>query len=242
MTLLEGPALAAGLLIALLLPGPPARLRAAGALAVAGSAAVGAYDDLAGDGGDRGLRGHLAALRRGRVTTGTVKVLGLALTGVTSVWIAGAKATGRRPAGSPVTSGGVDPLVGGAVVAASANLVNLLDLRPGRALKTVLLWAALTRGAGEPLAAAAAGAAVGLIGDDLAERTMLGDGGANAVGALVGLAAVVGGGRRRRWLALGALSALTLASERVSFTRVIEGTPGLRELDRLGRRPPPSTS
>ena len=33
------------------------------------------------------------------------------------------------------------------------------------------------------------------------------------------------------------IAALTLASEKVSFTRVIEATPGLRELDRLGRRP-----
>jgi len=110
-------------------------------------------------------------------------------------------------------------------------------LRPGRALKAVLLCAPLVPGAGRPLAAVAAGAATGLLGEDLAERSMLGDTGAAAAGALLGAAVVVGGDRRARWVVLALLTALTLVSEKVSFTRVIESTPGLRELDRLGRRP-----
>jgi len=234
VTLLEGPALALAAVATLLLPLAPARLRAAGAVAVLGAAAVGAYDDLMGDAGSKGLRGHLGALGRGQVTTGAVKVLGLAATGVAATLVAGPTgptgAAGRR-------STARDALVGGAVVAGLANLVNLLDLRPGRALKAVLLCAPLVPGAGRPLAAVAAGAATGLLGEDLAERSMLGDTGAAAAGALLGAAVVVGGDRRARWVVLGLLTALTLASEKVSFTRVIESTPGLRELDRLGRRP-----
>jgi UDP-N-acetylmuramyl pentapeptide phosphotransferase/UDP-N-acetylglucosamine-1-phosphate transferase len=64
---------------------------------------------------------------------------------------------------------------------------------------------------------------------------MLGDTGANAAGALVGTALVQGTGRRGRVVALAVLTGLTLVSERVSFTRVIESTPGLRELDAWGR-------
>jgi hypothetical protein len=81
------------------------------------------------------------------------------------------------------------------------------------------------------------GAAAAVLPEDLGERTMLGDSGANALGALLGLGLAARLGPRGRWAALGALVALTAASEKVSFTRVIESTPGLRELDGLGRRP-----
>ena len=64
---------------------------------------------------------------------------------------------------------------------------------------------------------------------------MLGDTGANAAGALLGTALLDGTGRRGRLAALAVLAGLTLASERVSFTRVIESTPVLREIDAWGR-------
>ncbi|HWS58306.1 MAG TPA: hypothetical protein VN257_07185, partial [Actinotalea sp.] len=63
-----------------------------------------------------------------------------------------------------------------------------------------------------------------------------GDGGANALGALLGTAAVLGCRRPARWGLLAGVVALTVASERVSFTEVIARTPGLRELDAWGRR------
>jgi hypothetical protein len=66
---------------------------------------------------------------------------------------------------------------------------------------------------------------------------MLGDCGANSLGALLGLRLASIPGRGRRAGLLAGVVALTLASEKVSFTKVIEATPGLRELDRLGRRP-----
>lgn len=93
------------------------------------------------------------------------------------------------------------------------------------------------------LVAVACGTAAALMKPDLDEKAMLGDTGANAAGALLGTAAVAGLGRRGRFVALLGLGALTLASERVSFTKVIARTPGLRELDALGRRPPaPATT
>jgi hypothetical protein len=136
----------------------------------------------------------------------------------------------------------VDLLAGGAVVAGSANLANLLDLRPGRALKATLLAAPWTGPAGWPVGAAAAGAAAGLLPDDLAERTMLGDTGANAAGAVLGVAALAGLGRRSRWALLAGLVGLTMASERISFTAVIDRTPVLRQIDAWGRRPPPAAA
>ncbi|WP_298806599.1 hypothetical protein [uncultured Pseudokineococcus sp.] len=242
LTLLEGPALAVGALAAVAVAPLPARARAGAALATAVAGALGAVDDLAGSADARGLRGHLGALARGRLTTGGLKVVGIGLGGL----VGAAVLDGRGPDHDAPSA--LDRLVAGAVVAGSANLVNLLDLRPGRALKAVLLLGHLVGGAGvpgsrpgAPLASAGAGAAAALLLPDLRERGMLGDCGANAAGALLGCAVLTRTrSRAARAAVLTALLALTGASERVSFTRVIESTPGLRQLDRLGRAAPPA--
>ncbi|WP_406831128.1 hypothetical protein ABEG17_19320 [Pedococcus sp. KACC 23699] len=234
VTLLEGPAYAAGAACAAGFagagPGP--------VLAAAAAAGLGAVDDLVGDSSSKGFKGHLGALARGEVTTGAVKILGLGLTGLASAALVdgASRRAGRVAAGDTPTF--VDTLVGAGVVAGSANLLNLLDLRPGRALKVTLLWGALagTRAPSAAAGAAAAGAAVGLLRPDLAGTAMLGDTGANSAGALLGSALVQSTGRRGRLVSLAVLSALTLASEKVSFTKVIESTPVLRDLDALGRR------
>lgn len=197
-------------------------------LVVVGSGALGVLDDVAGSAKSKGLRGHLGALRRGEVTTGAIKVLGLAATGVAAALLADRNEV-RHPVGT------IETLLGGAVIAGAANAANLFDLRPGRALKVVLVCAAPLALNGSAAAAAALGASAGVIRDDLAGTSMLGDTGANAAGALVGLALVESMGLRGRLLALGGLTALTLASERVSFTRVIEANPTLRRLDEWGR-------
>ncbi|MEU7857401.1 hypothetical protein [Nonomuraea sp. NPDC049141] len=232
ITLLEGPAFVAGSgVAAALAPGLPPRVRLAALLAGVGSGALGAYDDLYGTTKSKGFKGHLTALGRGEVTSGAVKILGIGATGL------GAAAL--------VSRGPVDTLVNGATIAGTANLANLFDLRPGRAIKVGLLTggpllaASLFRDA--PLTAALTavplGAAAALLPDDLGERAMLGDAGANALGALLGLAAVTKLGRRGRFVLLGTVAALTAASEKVSFTKVIAGNPVLNRLDMLGRRP-----
>ncbi len=226
VTLLQGPAVTLAAGAAALAPGVPARLRAASALAALGAGALGGYDDLAGSDGRRGLRGHLGALTRGEVTTGAVKVVGIGGLGLA----AGALAR-RNPA---------DAVLAGVVVAGTANLVNLLDLRPGRAVKAALLLGVpefAGRGPSVAVAAVPVGAALALAGEDLAERSMLGDAGANALGAILGLAAAARASRAELAVRCLALVGLTLASEKVSFTKVIEATPPLRALDRLGRRP-----
>ena len=158
VTLLEGPAVALGAIAgalaqaaALAQDGPLAQdgvrarsgtsgWRAGSAIAVAGSgaAAFGAYDDLAGTADRRGFRGHLGALRRGEVTTGAAKLGGIGATGIASAVLAG---------GSPA-----DLVINAGLVAGGANLLNLFDLRPGRAVKVAALSAGLIAagGAGGP--------------------------------------------------------------------------------------------
>jgi hypothetical protein len=132
----------------------------------------------------------------------------------------------------------VDGVLTTGLVAGTANLVNLLDLRPGRAGKAgALVAAAGLGGSAGGLVAGPLGATLAVLPADLGEQVMLGDCGANAVGALLGLRLAALSGRASRAGLLAGVVALTLTSEQVSFTKVIEATPGLRELDRLGRRP-----
>lgn len=242
ITLLEGPAFVAGVGAAVALtPGLPARARAAAVLAGVGSGALGGYDDLWGATSSKGFKGHLSALARGEVTSGAVKILGIGAAGLAS-----AALLPRHPldSGRGFAAGAADVLVNGAVIAASANLANLFDLRPGRAIKVGLLTGAPLLAAslakdsarGAVLAAVPLGAGVALLPEDLGERAMLGDSGANALGALLGVAAVAGLRRPSRLLLLGVVTALTAASEKVSFTKVIAGNPVLNRLDMLGRR------
>ncbi|WP_395106392.1 hypothetical protein [Actinomadura sp. SCN-SB] len=237
VTLLEGPAFVAGAAAAgLLAPGTGGRMRAAALLAGAGAGVLGAYDDLAGSADSRGFKGHLGALARGEVTSGAVKILGIGATGLAAAAVAGPPASSRS---AGTAAGLLDTLINGAIIAGSANLMNLFDLRPGRAIKVGLI-------AGTPLAlspsasavvAAPLGAAAALLPEDLAERAMLGDTGSNALGALLGLAATRLG-RGPRLAVLAGLAGLNAASEFVSFTKVIRETPVLNWVDMLGRRPP----
>ncbi len=209
--------------------GGPSAARAAVLVAALGFGLVGVFDDLAGTGERRGFRGHLGALRSGRLTTGAAKLLvGGAVALVTVAPAAGGSAARL--------------LADAALVALSANLANLLDRAPGRATKSGLaafLVLAVATGAPSALAAVAvvAGAAGALLVDDLHERLMLGDAGANVLGGTIGLGAVLVCAPGTRTVALVVVVALNLASEFVSFSRVIDAVRPLRALDRAGRRP-----
>ncbi|APE20773.1 hypothetical protein [Streptomyces venezuelae] len=173
------------------------------AFAVLAAGACGAYDDVKGD-SRRGFRAHLTALRDGEVTSGTVKLFGI---GAASL-VAGALLKERA----------VDKVLAGVVIAGTAHLVNLVDVRPGRAGLAVLALGApgLLRGAS---AAAPMGAVTAVLGDDLGERTMLGDTGAHALGAAVGCAIAVGNGRLGLAVHAAGLTAAAAWGERETASR-----------------------
>jgi glycosyl transferase family 2 len=169
--------------------------------AVAAVAAIGLADDL-WSGPERGFRAHLRAGN----TTGILKLVGIPLVGLLAT---------RK-------------LSGALLVGLSANALNQLDTRPGRALKAYLLAAVPLR--------APVGIAVLLLPYDLREMGMLGDAGSNALGAMLGLSSVSRFTGRGRWVAIGALAGLTVLGERRSLGSLIESTRGLRELDAFGRQ------
>jgi hypothetical protein len=169
-------------------------------LAVAAVAAVGAADD-AWSGPERGWAAHV----RARSTTGMLKLLGIPLVGLLRT----------------------RSVSGALLVAFSANALNQLDTKPGRALKAYLAAGAAL---GAPLRLA-----VLLAPYDLRERVMLGDAGSNALGAMLGLKSVERFHGRGRWIAVAALAGLNVLGERRSLGDLIERTPVLRELDAAGR-------
>lgn len=185
---------------------------------------AGCYDDLIAPRwerqADKGAGGHLQALLEGRPSGGVVKVV-----------LIGAGAFASAPASTAVGR----RCVQAALVAGTANLVNLFDLRPGRAAKVTVLVGVPLLWQGSTAAGAAVGAAAAALPADLGERHLLGDTGANPLGALLGLA-LAGRGMPMRAGALAVVLALTAASERISFSRVIDSVAPLRALDNWGRR------
>jgi UDP-N-acetylmuramyl pentapeptide phosphotransferase/UDP-N-acetylglucosamine-1-phosphate transferase len=141
-----------------------------------------------------------------------------------------------------VPAGLVESLRGGLLIAASANLVNLFDRAPGRAIKVSVVGAllvGLVSGVGWVAAPTmlVVGAGLGLLAADLREECMLGDTGANVLGAAVGYGLVLGLGATGEWIAVAVVVAANLSSERVSFGSLIDRVGLLRWIDRLGCRP-----
>lgn len=186
---------------------------------------VGFVDDVRGDGGARGFRGHIGALFRGRITTGMVKVVALG---------GGAVAVGVFEFGV-----GVSALLAAFLIAGWANLGNLFDVRPGRAIKFSALPAFLVLpfagSAGAMSVLAVFGGILALFYFDVRGRIMLGDAGAAACGSVVGLL-VVSSGSVVLWMVAGlAVISLTVVAEFSSISRFVEEVRVLRWFDSWGR-------
>jgi len=220
-----------------------------GLVASLGGGLAGYIDDVdqgAHDGGKvaKGLKGHLGALAHGQVTTGVIKIAGIGASALAASSLVGSKTTS-------VGGKAADLALNTVLIAGTANLANLLDLRPGRALKATVLVAtplsyfscaaAKTPASGASaqrlLASGLNAAAITALVEDLQETTMLGDTGANAAGALLGTSLAANDSwKLRLGTALGVVG-LILASEKVSFSKVIAANPALNWLDQLWRRP-----
>jgi UDP-N-acetylmuramyl pentapeptide phosphotransferase/UDP-N-acetylglucosamine-1-phosphate transferase len=194
---------------------------------VVGVALLGLLDDLVGsDAPARGWRGHARAAASGGLSTGAVKAvgsLGLALFALS---------------GSGRDTG--EYLLAVGVLVLATNLFNLLDLRPGRSAKAlVLLGAALSLGAmdADPLWTVGLfmGPILVLLPLDLRELGMLGDTGSNAIGAVAGVWLVLTLSVTGQAIALAVMAVVTIYGEFRSISALVDRTPGLRHLDSLGR-------
>lgn len=220
-------------------------------LVTLGFGGLGLLDDLKGDRSAGGFQGHFQLLRSGKVTTGAVKAIGGGLLSL----IAGYLVTAPGPLWTA--------LVAALLIALSANTLNLLDLRPGRCLFGfglgvlvffAVLWGQHSLPSGILLWAAFAFAVI-LYPLDSGGVVMLGDTGANAFGAVLGVAGAIF--FPSLWhhgpvlgvpvivpvqaLLVAFLIAFQFWCERHSLTKFIESQPLLRALDRkIGVRGEPN--
>lgn len=194
---------------------------------------VGWMDDLLGDRSRLGFRGHVGAILRGELTTGGVKLV-----------LLGGGALAAAAAAAGTTPPGLGWLAAALLMALTVNAVNLLDLRPGRALKGSLGLLAVSFLADPSRSLPALpglAAALAVIRWDLKEEGILGDAGANALGALAGWSLVQALPPAGELVGLALLAGLHLYAERSSLSEGIEGKPFLKWLDRLGRLDPGPT-
>lgn len=196
------------------------------AAGIFGAALIGLLDDAAGDRRATGLRGHWRQLASGRLSTGALKALFIPLL---SLFLA-------YDAAKPV----IWTFIDGAIIAMSANILNLLDVRPGRAIKagmTLLLLVLPAMSADSRLAALwgiIALAVVTYAPVDLQAKAMLGDSGANAFGLAAGWLAVHSWGAWSKVTLFLVFASLHVVSERTSLSSVIDKNRFLRAFDRWG--------
>jgi UDP-N-acetylmuramyl pentapeptide phosphotransferase/UDP-N-acetylglucosamine-1-phosphate transferase len=204
----------------------------------AGFGVLGLIDDLTRTREKGGILGHTKNfLRTGHMSTALIKAgFGLVLCAGVLVLLRGSKDW-------PMT------LVDTLILALSANAMNLLDVRPGRAVKgflfalpaLILISSVLTLFGNQATVAQHtlvlivpfALWAFMYLPLDLKRKAMLGDAGSNVLGVIMGLALVWELSHPSRLAALGLLALFHVVCELKSLTEIIEKVPPLRWLDNL---------
>lgn len=186
---------------------------------------AGVLDDTIGNRDVSGLKGHFKSLLKGDLTTGGFKALFGGFVGVI-ISIA-------------ISKNVIDIVINTLIIALSTNLMNLLDLRPGRAIKAYLLIVTtlfLTLvGYVKALPLLIVPNVLAYFSHDLKARAMMGDTGSNVLGISIGILVVLGYSLKVRLLWLVFLILIHLITEKYSLTKIIEKNKFLNYIDKLGR-------
>jgi len=187
---------------------------------------LGFIDDMLGRRDTTGLKGHLGAMLKGRLTTGGLKALG---GGLIAFYIA-----------LFISADWVNIILNTVLIALSTNFINLLDLRPGRAIKGTFMFGAVIIAVAYDsinwaLVLPLLGAVVFYFPSDLKARVMMGDAGSNVLGLALGFWAAAYMPWLPRLIMLALLIIIHWYTERYSLTETIEKVKILRTIDQLGR-------
>jgi hypothetical protein len=187
---------------------------------------AGIIDDTVGNRNVSGLKGHFKSLFKGELTTGGFKALFGGFVGIlVSVMI---------------SKNIFDIIINTLVIALSTNLMNLLDLRPGRAIKGYLaimigIFVTSFASINTFLQFLIVPNVIAYFNSDLKAKSMMGDAGSNVLGISIGVLFVVGYSFNVRvgWLLF--LVLIHLITEKYSLTKIIEKVKILNFIDKLGR-------
>lgn len=188
--------------------------------------AIGLVDDLMGNRDILGFKGHIKSLLRGKLTTGGLKAI---VGGFISLLI-----------GSLFSFHIVEIMVNAFIIALFTNLINLLDLRPGRAIKGFLSISILfifigLSGEVRTILISFIAYAIAYLPQDIKAKSMMGDVGSNALGIILGIVVVVSYTIITKYIILGLLVLVHIITERYSLTEIIKKSFILNFLDELGR-------
>lgn len=186
---------------------------------------AGILDDIIGNRDVSGLKGHFKSLLNGKLTTGGFKALFGGFIGIVI--------------SISISKNIYDIVINTLIIALSTNLMNLLDLRPGRAIKgylvisTVLLFT--LGGYTRNLLLLILPNVVAYFNQDLKAKAMMGDTGSNVLGISIGILFVMGYSLNVRLIWLAFLIFIHILTEKYSLTKIIENNKFLNFIDKLGR-------
>jgi len=186
--------------------------------------AVGYIDDLAGGKEYQGFKGHLKSVLEGQLTTGLLK----ALISLVAVFLV-------------INIEKINiyhKITNLLVILLMTNLINLFDLRPGRALKFFLILSVplFVQGNFFLYLLPVFLIMTVYLSLELQGKVMLGDTGSNTLGAILGIGYIKTFSIINKIFLLVFLLFLNIAAERISFSGVIQKNRYLRWFDHLGRK------
>ena len=182
-------------------------------------------DDLMGNKEVSGFKGHLGSLLRGELTTGGFKAI---VGGLVALFLS-----------ILISRSILEILVNTLIISLFTNLLNLFDLRPGRAIKGYLFIGTIYMLVGITVESKyifilIAGYCIAYLPYDLKCKAMLGDVGSNILGITLGIITALNFDGISKFLLLSTLILINLLCEKYSLTKIIENNSILNYIDKIG--------
>ncbi|WIV10981.1 glycosyltransferase [Proteiniborus sp. MB09-C3] len=188
---------------------------------------IGIIDDIIGEKEVKGFKGHISSLIKLRLTTGGLKLI---VGGMASLLVS-----------LTISTNIIDIIINGLIIGLFTNLINLFDLRPGRASKVFILLSIILIFSSRLneynyVITSLLGIVLVYLPYDLKAKSMMGDVGSNVLGMTLGAFCAGTQSILIKSLYLVLLIVLHIISECYSLTEIIDNNRLLCYIDKLGRK------